>query len=88
MPLDPAGCRAPLTPPRMCPATPRLRAPQAVCGGYSVDLALPLHKVALEADGPSHMLDDFLELTGPTLMKHRHLQVRLRSGVRSGRYGT
>mmetsp|Transcript_2421 Transcript_2421/g.4948 ORF Transcript_2421/g.4948 Transcript_2421/m.4948 type:complete len:555 (-) Transcript_2421:327-1991(-) len=47
---------------------------EALCGGYSVDLVLPLHKVALEADGPSHLLDDLRGPTGPTLMKHRHLR--------------
>lgn len=47
---------------------------EALCSGYSMDLALPLHGVAIEADGPSHLFDDNSAAMGPTTMKHRHLK--------------
>ena len=48
---------------------------EAIIGIYSVDIALPDYKVAIEVDGPTH----FTRMRprrplGQTLMKHRHLE--------------
>lgn len=42
--------------------------------GYAVDLSIPRARVAIEADGPSHMArTDGTRFLGHTAMKHRHL---------------
>ena len=48
---------------------------EAIIGIYSVDIALPEYKVAIEVDGPSHFTRTRPKrCLGPTLMKQRHLE--------------
>ena len=48
---------------------------EALIGIYSVDIALPDYKVAIEVDGPSHFTRTRPKRSlGPTLMKQRHLE--------------
>lgn len=45
-----------------------------VTSGYAVDLSIPRDRVAIEADGPSHMArNDGSRVLGHTAMKRRHL---------------
>ena len=45
-----------------------------MCAGYAVDVSLPGAKVALEADGPTHIArTDPKRMLGATAMKRRHL---------------
>lgn len=44
-------------------------------GGYAVDISLPALKLAIEADGPTHLArNDISKMLGGTTMKHRHLR--------------
>ncbi len=48
---------------------------EAIVGIYSVDIALPDYKVAIEVDGPMHFTrTQPRHPLGPTLMKQRHLE--------------
>lgn len=48
---------------------------EAVIDIYSVDIAVPDYKVAIEVDGPSHFTRTRPKRhLGPTLMKQRHLK--------------
>ena len=48
---------------------------EAILGIYSVDIAVPDYKVAIEVDGPSHFTRTRPKRPlGPTLMKQRHLK--------------
>ncbi len=48
---------------------------EAIIGIYSVDIALPDYKVAIEVDGPTHFTRTRPRRPlGPTLMKQRHLE--------------
>lgn len=40
---------------------------------YAVDIALPIWKVAIEVDGPSHRSRNTGQALGPTAMKQRHI---------------
>ena len=42
-------------------------------GGYSIDVALPHHGVAIEMDGPSHQFHNMDVYLGATHMKQQHL---------------
>lgn len=45
-------------------------------GGYAVDVSLPGARIAIEADGPTHVArTDEAHMLGATAMKKRHLQV-------------
>lgn len=44
--------------------------------GYPVDLAIPQQRVAIEADGPSHLSRNTLRPLGHTAFKHRLLKAQ------------
>ena len=44
--------------------------------GYPVDLAMPQQKVAIEADGPSHLSRNTMKPLGHTAFKHRLLKAQ------------
>lgn len=48
-----------------------------VISGYCIDITIPAQRIAIEADGPSHMArtGDGTRLLGATAMKHRHLEL-------------
>ena len=44
-------------------------------GGYAIDISLPALRIAIEADGPTHLArNDVTRMLGGTMMKHRHLR--------------
>ena len=47
--------------------------PSCVLQGYSIDIALPERRIALEVDGPSHFANDHTP-TGNTKLKRRQLR--------------
>ena len=43
--------------------------------GYSIDISLPLDKVAIEIDGPTHLSRTTFQTLGKTLFKKHQLQL-------------
>lgn len=41
---------------------------------YSIDIAVPAHRLAIEADGPTHYALNTKRALGPTVLKHRVLE--------------
>jgi hypothetical protein len=49
--------------------------PPAFDAGYAIDITIPALRVAIEADGPTHLArNDMRRMLGATAMKRRHLR--------------